>query len=107
MNTITFRGKTYHSIFEMPDKVRKEYQKEKQQSSGKPIANPLTDFVEMSDEVKKIYERALGNVEKKPLSSRPLKELPKTEDMYRQSAEARKSQYPTSPPLKQMMAYAG
>jgi hypothetical protein len=36
--------------------------------------------------LKEIYERAQGKVEERPVSSRPLNELPKTEDIYRQSA---------------------
>ena len=40
----------------------------------------------MSPEVKAIYERALGKVEDKLPSSQQSKNLPKTEDIYRQSA---------------------
>jgi len=62
MPKIIFRGKTYYSEFEMPPNVRQSYRKEKRK------------------------ERAVNNVEEKPASSRPLEELPKTEDIYRQSA---------------------
>ncbi len=98
MAKIVFRGKTYHSVFEMPAEVRRAYQIEKSKSGDRKIANPLTDFVEMSDELKEIYERALGDVEAKPLSSRPLKELPKTEDLYRQAEQASRTPAPTAPP---------
>ena len=97
MASINFRGKTYKSVFDMPTDVRKAYQREKGQTERK-ISNPLTDFVEMSDEVREMYERALGDVADKPLSSRPLKELPKTEDIYRRSAQANRSQIETPPP---------
>jgi hypothetical protein len=40
----------------------------------------------MSPEIKAIYERAVGKVEDKFSSSQGSKELPKTEDIYRQSA---------------------
>ena len=88
MPKIEFRGKTYNSEFEMPLDVRQAYQREKERSGEKNRtgAKSLTDIVDMSPEVKAIYERALGKVEEKPISSRPLNELPKTEDIYRQSA---------------------
>ena len=90
MSQIVFRGKTYNSIFEMPDDIREAYQieKRKQTTNNSNASKPLTDFVEMSDEIRELYERALGNVEKKDSSSRPLSELPTTEDIYRQSAPA-------------------
>ena len=62
MPKIVFRGKTYYSEFEMPPNVRQAYRKEKRK------------------------ERAVSNMEEKPASSRPLNELPETEDIYRQSA---------------------
>jgi len=90
MSKIVFRGKTYNSAFEMPDDIREAYQieKRKQTTENSNVSKPLTDFVEMSDEIKELYERALGNVENKDFSSRPLSELPTTEDIYRQSAPA-------------------
>ena len=89
MSSIVFRGRTYNSVFEMPDDIREAYQIEKRKKPAENnAARPLTDFVEMSDEIREIYERALGNVEQKPASSRPLSEFPKTEDLYRQSAPA-------------------
>jgi len=40
----------------------------------------------MSPQLKEIYERAQGKVQERPVSSQPLNELPKTEDIYRQAA---------------------
>jgi len=82
MPRIDFRGKTYNSEFEMPPDVRQAYNKEKDKTGAKS----LTDLVDMSPEVKAIYERAMGKVEDKLASSRPTSDLPKTEDIYRQSA---------------------
>lgn len=82
MPRIVFRGKTYNNEFEMPADIRQAYHKER---TG-PEAKPLTEIVAMSPEVKAIYERALGKVEEKLAASRPLNELPKMEDIYRQSA---------------------
>lgn len=72
----------------MPYDVRQAYRKEKERRAGnnKMGAKSLTDIVDMSPEVKAIYERALGKVEDNLPSSRPTKDLPKTEDIYRQSA---------------------
>jgi hypothetical protein len=107
MSKIIFRGRTYDSVFEMPDDIREAYQIEKRRGTAEnTAAKPLTDFVEMSDEIRELYERALGNVEEKTASSRPLSELPKTEDIYRQSAPTHmkgmpsdESLYQPSPPL--------
>ena len=88
MPKIEFRGQTYNDEFEMPFDVRQAYQKEKERRAEKDTSEtpPLTDIVDMSPEVKAIYERALGNVEDKLPPSRQPKNLPKTEDIYRQSA---------------------
>jgi len=88
MPKIEFRGKTYHNEFEMPPDVRLAYNREKERSTGesKTGTKSLTDIVDMSPEVKAIYERALGKVEDKLAESQPTSELPKTEDIYRQSA---------------------
>ncbi len=87
MPKIEFRGKTYNSELEMPYDVRQAYNREKEHrvEKNKAGTKPLTDIVDMSPEVKAIYERALGNIEDK-LPTRPSKDLPKTEDLYRQSA---------------------
>jgi hypothetical protein len=87
MPRIEFRGKIYNSEFEMSPEERRAYNREKERSAKKDkTGTKLTDIVDMSPEVKAIYERALGNVEEKLPASRSSKELPKTEDIYRQSA---------------------
>ena len=90
MPKIVFRGKTYYSVFEMPPLVRQAYEKEERKAgateTNSAASRPLTDVVDMSPEVKEIYERAVSKVEEKTASSRPLGELPKTEEIYRQSA---------------------
>ena len=71
----------------MPYDVRQAYQSEKERRAAQDqTAKPLSDLVDMSPEVKAMYERALGNVEAKLGSSQRTKDLPKTEDIYRQSA---------------------
>ncbi|HLO28146.1 MAG TPA: hypothetical protein VK249_03355 [Anaerolineales bacterium] len=88
MPRIEFRGKTYNNEFEMPSDVRQAYNREKERHTekNKTGSKSLTDVVDMSPEVKAIYERALGKIDEKLASSRPLNELPSTEDIYRQSA---------------------
>lgn len=86
MPRIEFRGKIYNSEFEMSPEDRRAYQQEKEREKAGMGTRPLTDIVDMSPEVKAIYERALGNVEDKLPSARPARDLPKTEDIYRQSA---------------------
>jgi hypothetical protein len=96
MAKIVFRGKTYNSVFEMPNDIREAYQVEKRKTSPENNASkPLTDFVEMSDEIRELYERARGNVKETTTSSRPLSELPKTEDIYRQSAPSHMKNLPS------------
>ena len=87
MPKIEFRGRTYRNEFEMPPEVREAYrrEKERQVEKNKSDAKSLTEIVDMSPEVKAIYERAFGNVEDN-LPTRPSKNLPQTEDIYRQSA---------------------
>ena len=88
MPKIEFRGTTYNNELEMPFDVRQAYNEEKEQSNRRNdvSATSLTDVVEMSPQLKEIYERAQGKVAQRTSSSRPLNELPKTEDIYRQSA---------------------
>ena len=86
MPRIEFRGKTYNNEFEMPPDIRQAYRSEKERRAHQNTPKPLTEIVDMSPEVRKIYERALGNVEEKLGSARRPQELPKTEDIYRQSA---------------------
>ena len=87
MPKIEFRGQTYNNEFEMPYEIRQAYLREKEQRErNKTSEKPLTDIVDMSPEVKEIYERAVDKVEDKHLSSRSSQNLPNTEDIYRQSA---------------------
>ena len=87
MPQIQFRGKTYNNELEMPYELRQAYLREKKQrEQNKASETPLTDIVDMSPEVKAIYERALGKVEDRLPTSQGSKELPRTEDIYRQSA---------------------
>lgn len=90
MARIEFRGQTYNDEDEMPYEIRQAYRREKQQRSeqSNTTSKPLSDIVDMSPDVKAIYERALGDAEKKLASSQRTKELPRTEDIYRQSAPA-------------------
>ena len=89
MPEIVFRGKVYNNEFEMPADVRQAYQEQQKQENFPEKSSvrkkPLTEIVDMSPEVKELYERALGKAEEK-LSSQPLNELPNTDDIYRQSA---------------------
>lgn len=88
MPKIEFRGQTYNDEYEMPYEVRQAYIREKasRTEKDKRSTKSLSDVVDMSPEVKAIYERALDKVEDKLPSSRQSKNLPKTEDIYRQSA---------------------
>ena len=96
MSQIVFRGKTYNSVFEMPDDIRQAYQIEKRKQ---PAQNNLTDFVEMSDEIREMYERARGAVGDKPASSQPLSDLPSSDEIFRRSARSEEDMYrPSQPP---------
>lgn len=88
MPKIEFRGQTYNNEFEMPYEVRQAYLREQEHRAGKNRQGEksLSDVVDMSPEIKAMYERALGDVEEKLPSSRATKDLPNTEDIYRQSA---------------------
>ena len=87
MAKIQFRGQTYNNEFEMPYEIRQAYLREREQrEKNKASEKSLTDIVDMSPEVKAIYERAVGKVEERVPVSQRSKELPKTEDIYRQSA---------------------
>jgi hypothetical protein len=103
MPKIVFRGKTYYSVFEMPPLVRQAYEKEERKAraaeTDSAASRPLTDVVDMSPEVKAIYERAVSKVEEKSASSRPLGELPKTEEIYRQSAPSDMKHLPSDESL--------
>jgi hypothetical protein len=54
MPKIVFRGKTYHSVFEMPNDVREAYQIEKRRRSETNASKSLTDIVDMPDEIKEL-----------------------------------------------------
>jgi hypothetical protein len=88
MPKIEFRGQTYNDELEMPYEIRQAYLRKKKQQADKDSssARPLTDVVDMSPEVKAMYERALDRVEDKLPPSQQARNLPKTEDIYRQSA---------------------
>jgi len=90
MSQIVFRGKTYNSVFEMPDDVRQAYQIEKRKQS---VQSNLTDFVDMSDEIREMYERARGAVGDKPASSQPLSELPSSDEIFHRSAPSEDAMY--------------
>jgi len=105
MSRIVFRGKTYYGVFEMPPLIRQAYEKEQKKARSaetySQAGKPLTDVVDMSPEMKEIYERAVSHVEEKTASSRPLRDLPKTEDIYRQSAPADMKHLPSDESLYQ------
>jgi len=86
MPKIEFRGKIYNNEFEMPPDERRAYQKEQSARKNDTGTKSLSDIVDMSPEVKALYERALDKVEDDLPASRSTQELPKTEDIYRQSA---------------------
>jgi hypothetical protein len=93
MPKITFRGQTYNSEFEMPEDLRQEYQETERRN--KTRNDSLRDVVDMTPEVRAVYERALNRVEGQPASSPPLSDLPKTEDLYRQSAPGNMKDMPS------------
>jgi len=87
---IEFQGQIYNDEFEMPYDIRQAYKREKEQRAekSKTGAKSLSDIVDMPPEVKEIYERALGKVEENFDPPQPARDLPRTEDLYRQSAPA-------------------
>ena len=88
MPKIEFRGQTYNDELEMPYEIRQAYRLESARRAEKDrsSAKPLSDMVDMSPEVKAMYERALDRAEDKLSPSQQSRNLPKTEDIYRQSA---------------------
>jgi len=97
MSKIVFRGKTYNSVFEMPNEIREAYQIEKRsKAAGTNADKPLTDFIEMPDEIREMYERAVGKVDKKSASSQPLSNFPKSEDIFRRSGHSEDSMHTPS-----------
>ena len=103
MSQIVFRGKTYNSVFEMPDDIRKAYQIEKRKQPAENNASKaLTDFVEMSDEMRELYERAMGSVSDKPVSSQPLSDLPSSDDIFRRARSEEDMYRPSKMPKAPM-----
>ena len=88
MPKIEFRGQTYNDELEMPYDIRQAYSREKQRraENDRSSAKPLSDMVDMSPEVRAMYERARGNVEDHLPESQRSRDLPRTEEIYRQSA---------------------
>ena len=77
MPKIEFRGRSYNSVFEMPDDVRKAYELEKRMDYKPDVDKLLTDFVEMSDDIKEMYERAVGKAADKNSQSQKRQRKPK------------------------------
>jgi len=101
MPPITFKGKTYNSEFEMPKDTRQAYQEDQVRRSS---TKPLTDVVNMPAEMEDVYRRVLNREKQSTLPSS--KDLPTTEELYRQSAPANmrhlpsdESVYRPSPPV--------
>jgi len=89
MSTIVFRGKSYKSVFEMPDDIRKAYQREKKRPStaNNTTSGMFTDLFDLPDEVRELYQRALDNIEERPAGGSPQVQnrRPADEDLYRPS----------------------
>jgi len=92
MAKITFKGKEYDSLADMPAKLRHDYFKsragyditeEEQETKSDMMPKGMED---MPGEVREIYERVRGKLDAKPIKASPIDELPKTEDLYRRSA---------------------
>ena len=90
MPKIKFRGQTYNNEYEMPYDVRQAYLREKEEHAHRSPQSEksLSDVVDMSPDVKAIYERAMGEAEEKIEAAQPTRDLPDTDDIYRQSAPA-------------------
>ena len=102
MAKIIFRGKTYKSVFDMPDDVRQDYQKSKAAgNTGMASGTFSSNLDNVPTILKDIYERAQQNIGDMPSSSSQLDELPKAVDMYsrRPMERSDKSIYEPAPPL--------
>jgi hypothetical protein len=92
MPKITFRGKDYNSLADMPAKVRHDYFKSRAgydvpEEETKDRSERMPSGLEnMPDEVREIYERVRGDLDAKPLKTSPVDRLPSTEELYRRSA---------------------
>jgi hypothetical protein len=112
MSKIKFRGIEYNNLADMPAKVRHDYFKTRagyDLTEEKPKSNEgmmPAGLENMPDEVREIYERVRGDLDAKPITTSPVDELPKTEDLYRRSAPAGMQNLPSdeivykpSPPI--------
>lgn len=92
MPKIKFKGKEYDRLIDMPAKVRHDYFKARagydvSEEESLDKANTMAGIVQnMSDDVREIYERARHQVEARPVTRRPVDELPRAADLYRNSA---------------------
>jgi hypothetical protein len=102
MAKIIFRGKTYKSVFDMPDDVRRDYQKSKSTANASMASGTFSSNLDnVPPIVKDIYERVQQNMGDVPPSSRPLDNLPKAVDMYSRKPMERSDEsiYEPAPPL--------
>ena len=114
MPKIKFKGKEYNSLIEMPAKVRHDYFKARagydvSEEESLDKTDTMAGIVQnMSDDVRDIYERARDKVEAGPVQSSPVDQLPRAEDLYRNSAPPEMQNQPSdeviykpSPPIIQ------
>jgi hypothetical protein len=102
MAKIVFRGKTYKSVFDMPDDVRRDYRKAKSSANtGMASGTFSSNLDNVPSIVKDIYERVQQNMGDVPPSSTPLDNLPKAVDMYSRKPMERSDEsiYEPVPPL--------
>ena len=102
MAKIVFRGKTYKSVFDMPDDVRRDYRKSKASANtGMASGTFSSNLDNIPTIVKDIYERVQQNMGDVPPSSTPLDSLPKAVDMYSRKPMERSDEsiYEPAPPL--------
>jgi hypothetical protein len=102
MAKIIFRGKTYKSIFDMPEDVRRDYRKSKAPANtGMASGTFSSNLDNVPPIIKDIYERVQQNLGDAPPSSTPLDELPKAVDMYSRKPIERSDEsiYEPAPPL--------
>ena len=102
MAKIVFRGKTYKSIFDMPDDVRRDYRKSKSSTNtGMASGTFSSNLDNVPTIVKDIYERVQQNMGDVSSSSAQLDNLPKAVDMYSRKPMERSDEsiYEPAPPL--------
>ena len=83
MPQIIFNGHAYNNEFEMPADILRAYRESEKRKTG---AKQLTDVVDIPEEIKGIYERAVVKTEEQSVSSQPMSELPTTEELFQRSA---------------------